>query len=133
MDAVGIIDGFLGFFAMVYAATFSPRGYTYAQGEWVGFITEVEKRGYIWKTWEGSLKTDPHPNQAAFHKYKWVSMAEKKDFSIEDDYLRKQLIGAMVNRQLVVIHYHRIGYFMPYWHGDSRAFAKKVYVFKEKN
>jgi hypothetical protein len=127
-----MIEGFIAFLSMVYAATFSPNGYTYAQGEWAGIITEVENRGYLWKTWEGKMRTDPHPNLKYIRLSKMLECSQEKEFSIEGDEIRQELLQAMRNRSIVILHYERIGYFMSYWHGETRVFVKKIYPLKEK-
>lgn len=127
-----MIDGFLVFLSMVYTATFSPNGYTYAQGEWAGIITEVEYRGYFWKTWEGKMRTDPHPDLKRIRLSKMLDCSQEKEFSIEGDEMREQLLKAMHNRSIIVLHYERIGYFFSYWHGETRVFVKKIYPLERK-
>ena len=46
--------------------------------------------------------------------------------------MKEQLLMAMRERSIIVLHFERIGYFMSYWHGDTRVFVKKIYPLERK-
>lgn len=125
-----MIDGFIGFFAMVYASTFSPSGYTYSEGYYVGQITEIEQRGYIWKTWEGTIRTTKNRTKEMAMKYKIIDCAAPEYFSIDDISVLNMIKKAMIEEKPVILSFKKTAYFMSYWHGETKTFATGIQEIK---
>ncbi len=104
-------------------------GYRYAQGEWVGVVTEISNTGYFWKTWEGQIKSQFNPDLKHI-----ADLSRERSFSVDPKDVAKvvgPLYVAFLAQNLVVLHFERILYMTDFLHGEERAFVKEVIPYSE--
>jgi len=94
----------------------------YSEGYRVGKVIKLSNKGYLFKTWEGTLdfgylQTDP---QGGVATRIW-------DFSVApgDDQVRKDIDAAIAGDYKVKLHY-REKYVRLFWRGDTNHFVFKV-------
>ena len=117
--------------SMLYAIAFSPEGYVYSHGYFAGIVTSVEERGLIFKTLEGTIKSQKNPFYVEYYKkFKLIDCGSERDFSIDDKSLIPQLKHSMITRQPVFLHYKKVIRLASYWYGDEKTFATGVEVIK---
>ena len=111
----------------LYMILFDPQGYTYSHGYFVGFITSVENRGYIWKTLEGTIESQKNSNYIGSYKeYKLLDCGSERSFSIENEDIKIQLISSMKEMAPVILHYKKVVRFNNFFYGDEHTFATRV-------
>jgi hypothetical protein len=112
---------------MLYMMFFDPTGYVYSRGYFVGFVTSVENRGYIWKTMEGTIKSQKNPSYIEYYReFKLIDCGSERDFSIEDKTLMPVLIKSMQDREPVILRYKKTVRFLNFIYGDEHTFATSV-------
>ena len=94
----------------------------YSDGYRVGKVIKLSHKGYLFKTWEGTLdfgylQTDP---QGGVATRIW-------DFSVApgDEQVRKDIDAAIAGDYKVKLHY-REKYVRLFWRGDTNHFVYKV-------
>jgi hypothetical protein len=94
----------------------------YSEGYRVGKVIKLSNKGYVFKTWEGTLdfgylQTDP---QGGVATRIW-------DFSVApgDEQVRKDIDSAIAGDYKVKLHY-REKYVRLFWRGDTMHFVVKV-------
>jgi hypothetical protein len=94
----------------------------YSDGYRVGKVIKLSNKGYLFKTWEGTLdfgylQTDPEGGVATRI---W-------DFSVagNDEAVRKDIDAAIAGDYKVKLFY-REKYVLLFWRGDTRHFVYKV-------
>jgi hypothetical protein len=94
----------------------------YSEGFRVGKVIKLSNKGYLFKTWEGTLdfgylQTDP---QGGVATRIW-------DFSVApgDEQVRKDIDSAIAGDYKVKLHY-REKYVRLFWRGDTMHFVVKV-------
>jgi hypothetical protein len=94
----------------------------YSEGFRVGKVIKLSHKGYVFKTWEGTLdfgylQTDPDAGVATRI---W-------DFSVApgDDEVRRQIDSAIAGDYKVKLHYREKYVKLP-WRGDTKHFVTKV-------
>jgi len=92
----------------------------YSDGYRVGKVIKLSNKGYLFKTWEGTLdfgylQTDPEGGVATRI---W-------DFSVADAAARKDIDTAIAGDYKVKLFY-REKYVRLFWRGDTRHFVYKV-------
>lgn len=85
----------------------------------VGYIQQVEKRGYIFKTYEGDMITE-----FAIHD---TSKVYQRDFvfSIDNDSLAKVAMGLQGTGKKVTLTYKEYGGVLP-WRGGSKCILTSI-------
>lgn len=94
----------------------------YSEGYRVGKVIKLSHKGYVFKTWEGTLdfgylQTDPEGGVATRI---W-------DFSVapQDTDVRTQIDAAIAGGYKVKLHY-REKYVRLFWRGDTKHFVTRV-------
>lgn len=94
----------------------------YSEGFRVGQVIKLSHKGYVFKTWEGTLdfgylQTDPTAGVATRI---W-------EFSVEDsaETVRRDIDAAIARNEKVKVHYKE-KYIRWSWRGDTRYFVYKV-------
>jgi hypothetical protein len=94
----------------------------YSEGYRVGKIIKLSRKGYVFKTWEGTLdfgylQNDPNAGVATRI---W-------EFSVpgDDDNVRRQIDDAIAGDYKAKV-WHREKYFKVPWRGDTTQFVYKV-------
>ena len=109
------------------ALTYLWFSHTYSEGNRAGTLVKISERGYVFKTYEGALNTNPlgaimsntpNPNNGMW------------EFSVADDAIYKQL--QQYEGRKVRLHYKEIIKNMP-WQGDTRYFVDGVEEVEEHN
>jgi hypothetical protein len=77
--------------------TFAALHYSYSNGERVGFVQKLSKRGWICKTYEGDLAMVNMPGQTA----------QMFSFTVRDDALAKQIEDLSGHRVVLEYDEHR--------------------------
>lgn len=107
---------------VVAGAAWFSFGADYSEGYRVGQIIKLSHKGYVFKTWEGTLdfgylQQDPNAGMAT---RLW-------DFSVRDgDEAVRRDIDAAISSNAKVKVYYREKYFRWPWLGDTKYFAYKV-------
>lgn len=121
----------LAFFSLlILAATFKilfGSVFTYSDGERTGLITKFSRKGYIFKTHEGTLKII---GQGPVNIPNAITTNEEWRFSVVDEEVAKQ-IRAMDQRRIVKVYYKEY-YTRLFWRGDTRYFVYKVEVLPDR-
>lgn len=107
---------------VIVAAGWFSFAADYSDGYRVGQIIKLSHKGYIFKTWEGTLdfgylQQDPSAGVAT---RLW-------DFSVRDsdEQVRRDIDSAISSNAKVKLHY-REKYFRWLWLGDTKYFVHKV-------
>ena len=107
---------------LVGAAGWFALAADYSEGYRVGKVIKLSHKGYVFKTWEGTLdfgylQTDPE-----------VGVATRIwDFSVGpgDADVRQQIDEAIAGDYKVKLHY-REKYVRLFWRGDTKHFVTKI-------
>jgi hypothetical protein len=107
------------FFLFAYKAS-------YSEGNRTGRLMKFSKKGYIFKTYEGTL------DLANISRNQNGVIASTWDFSViaENDEVAKQMDKAMTENKYVKLHYEE-KYFQFSWRGDTKYFVTKVEIVHE--
>lgn len=92
----------------------------FSEGDRVGQVVKLSKKGVIFKTYEGELATIAKGTQATL-------MSNSFAFSIKDEALVKKVQEAMNNNKTVALHYEE-QFFSFWWEGDTRYHITNVNV-----
>ena len=104
-------DLFLGFLCMALFA-----GCSYSEGDRVGYLQKLSRKGWLCKTFEGELAMTTVPGVAPTL---W-------NFSVWDDDVAKKLDGQMGKR--VVLHYRELRFVPTSCFGETRYFVDRAEV-----
>ena len=109
----GKTKGIIGFIAVILIGILSYWGlssYVYSSGTRTGIVTKISNKGYIFKTYEGELKTNAMLE----------SFAPKEDFlfSVTDTSVYNQLQYVQANSIRATLHYEQ-HIIKPIWVGES--------------
>lgn len=96
--------------------TWLSLSWTYSDGERSGQLQKFSKRGWLCKTWEGELALVTMPG----------AIPEKFFFTVRDEGVAKQVIGALGKR--VVLTYAQHKGIPTSCFGDTEYFIEKVVV-----
>lgn len=92
----------------------------FSEGDRVGKVVKLSKKGFIFKTYEGELATIAKGTQATL-------MSNSFTFSIKDESLVKKVQEAMNSNKTVALHYEE-QYFSFWWEGDTRYHITSVNI-----
>jgi hypothetical protein len=92
----------------------------FSEGDRVGQVVKLSKKGFIFKTYEGELATIAKGTQATL-------MSNSFAFSITDESLVKKVQEAINSNKTVALHYEE-QYFSFWWEGDTRYHITSVNV-----
>ncbi len=106
-------------FLVIIAGLFYAFNYyvPYSEGFRAGKLIKLSKKGIIFKTWEGELSLGIGQDQ------RWAFSIEDKDKDVREKLIELQ-------GKEVKIKYIERFYTFP-WMGDTKYFAKEVFVVKE--
>jgi ABC-type transporter MlaC component len=90
--------------------------YSYSVGERSGYIKEFSKRGYVIKTYEGTL----------VQQIDGVLNADNFRFSVNDNKVAVDILEAIRNNERVNITYKQKFYFIKSFHGETEYFITAV-------
>jgi len=90
--------------------------YSYSEGEKSGYIKEFAKKGYIIKTYEGTLT----------QQIDGVLNAENFKFSVNDKKIAADILEAIRNNERVNVIYKQKFYFIKSLHGETEYFITSV-------
>ena len=90
--------------------------WSYSDGDRVGYLQKLSRKGWICKTQEGELAMTTVPGVAPLL---W-------NFSVWDDDVAKKLDGQMAKR--VVLHYRQVRYIPTTSFGETTYFADRVEI-----
>jgi hypothetical protein len=90
--------------------------YSYSEGERSGYIKEFAKKGYVIKTYEGTL----------VQQIDGVLNADNFKFSVNDNKIARDIVEAIRNNERVNIVYKQKFYFIKSFHGDTEYFITAV-------
>jgi hypothetical protein len=107
------------FFLFAYKAS-------YSEGNRTGRLMKFSKKGYFFKTYEGTL------DLANISRNQNGVIASTWDFSViaESDEVAQQIDKAMTENKYVKLHYEE-KYFQFSWRGDTKYFVTKVEIVHE--
>jgi hypothetical protein len=111
---------FLSLGIVLYLVTIYVLGavFVYSDGDRTGYIYKFSKKGYIFKTHEGILKTGfVNIGNTSTPNEEW-------EFSVADDKIAAQL-RALDQRAMVKLHYKQ-HYTKLFWRGDTKYFVYKI-------
>jgi hypothetical protein len=92
----------------------------YSKGDRTGYIYKFSKKGYVFKTYEGILKTGfVNIGNTSTPNEEWT-------FSVDDDKVADE-IKALDQRTIVKLHYKE-HYVKLFWRGDTKYFVDKIEV-----
>lgn len=99
----------------------------YSTGEQSGHIIKLEKKGVIFKTWEGSLDRSIYqgsrPTKGPTENTMWT-------FTVESDKVAQAIQDANLKGNRVVLHYKE-KYFKLLWIGDTKYIVTGVQEIQE--
>jgi hypothetical protein len=107
----------------ILAATFKilfGSVFVFSDGDRTGYIYKFSKKGYVFKTHEGILKT------GFVNLGNSVTPNEEWKFSVADEEVAKQIRG-MDQRAMVKLFYKEY-YTRLFWRGDTKYFVYKVEI-----
>ncbi|MCO5277797.1 MAG: hypothetical protein M9911_07390 [Saprospiraceae bacterium] len=94
----------------------------YSTGEQTGHIIKLEKKGFVFKTWEGSLDRSIYqgvrPTKGNAENTMW-------SFSVESDKIAQAIQDANSRGNRVVLHYKE-KYFRLFWVGDTKYIVTAI-------
>ena len=100
---------------------------SYSKGERTGHIVKLEKKGLLFKTWEGSLDMSifqgARPNKGNVENTLWT-------FTVSDDKIAQQIQDANMRGNRVILHYKE-KYMKLFWIGDTKYIVIAVDEVKE--
>lgn len=102
-----LVLGLLG--AVLYVLT--GYYYTYSEGESVGFVQKLSRKGWICKTWEG---------EQIRALGQQINLAEKFSFTVRDEAVVHK-INALIGQKVVLDYRQHIG--LPSCFGDTEYFV----------
>jgi hypothetical protein len=105
----------LGFLIYLLAIYLLGAVFVYSDGDRTGYVYKFSKKGYVFKTYEGILKTG------------FVNIgntSEEWEFSVDDEKVAEQL-KALDQRVVVKLHYKQ-HYTKLFWRGDTKYFVYKI-------
>jgi hypothetical protein len=94
--------------------------FVYSDGDRVGLMYKFSRKGYVFKTHEGILKT------GFVNIGNAVTPNEEWHFSVRDEEVAKQLRS--IDQRSVVKLYYKEYYTKLFWRGDTKYFVYKVEV-----
>lgn len=100
--------------ALTAAYTWGTLAYTYSEGDRVGYLQKLSKRGWLCGTWEGELAVSSIPGSAP----------QVFQFSVRDDALAAQLNELQGRR--VALYYEQKKGVPSSCFGDTEYFAVRV-------
>ncbi len=110
---------FLGFVLLVVGILYLLSLWSYSDGERAGTVSKFSHRGYVFKTWEGTLNVGGYSNGTG-------SMTPQPfDFSVINDSVANQINEAVKTGQRVTLHYEQKLFKLP-WNGDTQYFVTRV-------
>jgi hypothetical protein len=109
----------LGFVLLIAGVLYLLSLWSYSDGERAGTISKFSHRGYVFKTWEGTL------NVGGFSGETGSLTPQNFDFSVVSDSIAEQVNQAVKTGQRVTLHYEQKLFKLP-WNGDTQYFVTKV-------
>ena len=109
----------LGFALLVLGILYLLSLWSYSDGERAGTISKFSRRGYVFKTWEGTL------NVGGFSGETGSLTPSNFDFSVVGDSVAERINQAVKTGQRVTLHYDQKLFKLP-WNGDTQYFVNKV-------
>lgn len=114
---------FIIFLAIVFGAVYYLTFGYYSEGKRGGFVTQLSKKGYLFKTYEGELR------MGGISEGDGTMNASKWEFSVSGS--NKEAIAnieqAIQNGHRVSLTYEQKFFTLP-WNGDTKFFVTKVEV-----
>lgn len=102
---------------------------SYSTGERTGHIVKLEKKGLLFKTWEGSLDMSifqgARPNKGSVENTLWI-------FTVADNKIAQEIQEANMRGNRVILHYKE-KYMKLFWIGDTKYIVTSVDEVKEEN
>lgn len=95
--------------------------FTYSDGERTGLVTKFSRKGYIFKTHEGTLKII---GQGPINLNNAITTNEEWRFSVVNEDVARQ-IRSMDQRKIVKLYYKEY-YTRLFWRGDTKYFVYKI-------
>lgn len=83
----------MGMFVLVPVIAFTGLHVSTGSGEHTGYVTAIEKRGVIWKTWRAYVKTD-------------TASSQEDSYCVMDGEVVEALKKASEEKQKVTLKYH---------------------------
>jgi hypothetical protein len=83
----------VGIALLIPVVAFTGLHVSTGSGEHTGYVTAVEKRGIIWKTWRAYVKTD-------------TASSQEDSYCVMDDDVVEKLKSASEEKQKVTLKYH---------------------------
>jgi hypothetical protein len=121
---IALIGGLI-FVLLIAAAIWFAFFANYSEGYRVGQVIKFSHKGYVIKTWEGTLDqgfliAGTNPNDPALATRLW-------DFSVDsgDEQVRQEFDAALTHGDKVKLYYHQ-KLFQFGWRGDTPYFVYKV-------
>jgi hypothetical protein len=96
--------------------TWAALHIAYSEGERAGYLQKFSRKGWICKTWEGEILLSSMPG----------AIPERFAFSVRDDQVAKDLMGAMGKR--VALSYAQHKGLPTECFGETEYFVEKVVV-----
>ncbi len=111
----------LGFVLLVVGILYLLSLWSYSDGERAGTVSKFSHRGYIFKTWEGTL------NVGGFSNGTGSMTPQPFDFSVINDSVANQINEAVKTGQRVTLHYEQKLFKLP-WNGDTQYFVTRIEI-----
>jgi hypothetical protein len=106
-------------FAILFGSVF-----VYSDGDRTGYIYKFSRKGFIFKTYEGILKTGfVNIGNTSTPNEEWT-------FSVKDEAVAQQ-IKNLDQRSVVKLHYKQY-YTRLFWKGDTKYFVYKVEIMPQR-
>jgi hypothetical protein len=96
--------------------TLAALSFSYSDGDRVGYVQKISRRGWVCRTWEGELAMTPVPGSAP----------QLFPFTVRDDAVAKR-IGEAEGKQ-VALHYEEKRGLINSCFGDTRYFITDIRV-----
>lgn len=93
---------------------------SYSDGDRVGQVIKLSRKGYIFKTYEGELATLAKGQQATMISNSFL-------FTVKDEDIAKQIQQAMDSGKIISLHYEQEFFVFP-WEGNTSYFITKVSI-----
>lgn len=106
-------------FAILFGSVF-----VYSDGDRTGYIYKFSRKGFVFKTYEGILKTGfVNIGNTSTPNEEWT-------FSVKDEAVAQQ-IKNLDQRSVVKLHYKQY-YTRLFWKGDTKYFVYKVEIMPQR-